>query len=117
VRARTAEVFGNRHTHPAQLLITEGQNFERLHSKGVFARLYGVAPVPVSSCKTNRMRLHRGGDPRANMTLHLIVVARLRVDQLSKDYMERRRAEGRWKKDVLCSLKRFIAREVFNALK
>lgn len=63
------------------------------------------------------MRLHRGGDRRANMTLHLIVVARLRIDPKTKAYMERRRTEGLSKKDVIRCLKRFVAREVFNALK
>ena len=45
--------------HAAQLLITAGQNIERLENDGAFARLCGVAPVPISSGKTNRMRLHR----------------------------------------------------------
>lgn len=100
-----------------QLLITAGQNLERLRSDGAFARLCGVAPGPVSSGQTKRMRLHRGGDRRANQTLHLLAVARLRLDQNTRDYMERRGAEGLSKKDVLRCLKRFIAREMFNALK
>jgi transposase len=103
--------------HAAQLLITAGQNLERLHSDGAFARLCGVAPVPVSSGKTNRMRLHRGGDRQANRTLHLIAVGRLRMDPRSQIYMARRRADGLSKMDVLRCLKRFIAREVYNALK
>jgi transposase len=98
-------------------LVTAGQNFDRLHSEAAFARLCGAAPIPVSSGKTNRMRLHRGGDRRANKTLHLIAVNRLRLDPATKVYMERRRTEGLSKKDVLRCLKRFIAREVYNALK
>jgi transposase len=103
--------------HAAQLLITAGQNLERLHSDGAFARLCGVAPVPVSSGKTNRMRLHRGGDRQANRALHLIVIARLRLDPKTQVYMARRRAEGLSKMDVVRCLKRFVAREVYNALK
>jgi transposase len=103
--------------HAAQLLITAGQNLERLTSDGAFARLCGVAPVPVSSGKTNRMRLHRGGDRQANRTLHLIAIARLRLDPKTQFYMARRRADGLSKMDVLRCLKRFIAREVYNALK
>ena len=103
--------------HAAQLLITAGQNIERLQNDGAFARLCGVAPVPISSGKTNRMRLHRGGDRKANKTLHLIAVARIRIDPRTQIYMERRRAEGLSKRDVVRCLKRFIAREVFNALK
>jgi transposase len=87
--------------HAAQLLITGGQNFGRLHSEAAFARLCGAAPIPISSGKTNRQRLHRGGDRRANMTLHLIVVARMRLDPRTKDYMARRRAEGLSKRDII----------------
>jgi len=103
--------------HGAQLLITAGQNIDRLNSEAAFARLCGVAPIPVSSGKTHRMRLHRGGDRQANRALHMIAVCRLRYDQRTIDYMTRRQAEGLSKKDVLRCLKRFIAREVFNDLK
>jgi transposase len=103
--------------HAATLLITAGQNLERLHNDGSFARLCGVAPIPVSSGKTHRMRLHRGGNRQGNKTLHLIAVGRLRFDPKTQVYMERRRAEGLSKSDVIRCLKRFIAREVFNALK
>lgn len=103
--------------HAAQLLITAGQNIGRLHSESAFARLCGVAPIPVSSGHTHRMRLHRGGDRQANSALHMIAVCRLRYDPRTIDYMNRRRAEGLSKKDVLRCLKRFIAREVFKDLK
>lgn len=103
--------------HAAQLLVTAGENVERFHSEAAFARLCGVAPVPVSSGKSHRMRLHRGGDRKANRALHMIAVVRLRYDTRTIDYMQRRLAEGLSKKDVLRCLKRFIAREVFNDLK
>jgi hypothetical protein len=67
--------------------------------------------------ETNRMRLHRGGDRQANRTLHLIAVSRLRIDPRAQVYMERRRVDGLSKSDLLRCLRRFIAREVYNALK
>src|SRR5699024_6507965 len=103
--------------HAAQLLITAGENLDRLHSEAAFARLCGVAPVPVSSGKSHRMRLHRGGDRQANRALHMIAVVRLRYDARTIDYMQRRLSEGLSKKDVLRCLKRFIAREVFHDLR
>ena len=103
--------------HAAQLLVTAGQNVDRLGSEAGLARLCGVAPVPVSSGKSRRMRLHRGGDRQANRALHMIAVCRLRYDQRTIDYMHRRSAEGLSKKDVLRCLKRFIAREVFHDLR
>lgn len=49
----------------AQLLITAGENFDRFRNEAAFARLCGVAPIPVSSGKSHRMRLHRGGNRQA----------------------------------------------------
>lgn len=103
--------------HASQLLVTAGQNIDRVTSEAAFARLCGVAPIPVSSGKTQRMRLHRGGDRQANRALHLIAVCRLRHDQRTRNYATRRLAEGLSKRDVLRCLKRFIAREVFNDLR
>ena len=76
-----------------------------------------MAPVPISSGQTNRVRLHRGGDRNANRALHLIVVVRLKLDPRTQAYMARRRAEGLSKRDVMRCLKRFVAREVFNDLR
>ena len=103
--------------HAAQLLITAGENIDQFRSEAAFARLCGAAPVPVSSGKSHRVRLHRGGDRKANRALHMIAVVRLRYDPRTIDYMQRRLTEGLSKKDVLRCLKRFIAREVFHDLK
>ncbi len=103
--------------HAAQFLVTAGQNVDRLRSEAAFARLCGAAPIPVSSGKTHRMRLHRGGDRQASRALHMIAVCRLRYDPRTIEYMQRRITDGLSKKDVLRCLKRFIAREVFNDLK
>lgn len=103
--------------HAAQFLITAGQNIDRLHSEAAFARLCGVAPIPVSSGKTHRMRLHRGGDRQANRALYLICVCRMRHDQRTRDYIARRLSEGLSKKDAMRCVKRYIAREVFHALR
>ena len=57
-----------------QLLVTAGDNPERLRSEAAFAMLCATAPLPASSGKTQRHRLNRGGDRQANSALHLIVV-------------------------------------------
>lgn len=63
-----------------QLLVTAGQNADRLHSEPAFAMLCGVAPIPASSGKTHRHRLNRGGDRQANAALYRVVLCRLRWD-------------------------------------
>ena len=100
----------------ADLLVTAGSNPERLKSEAAFAALCGVSPIPASSGKTNRYRLNRGGDRRANAALYRIVIIRLRYDVRSRTYLERRMAEGKTKTEVIRCLKRYVAREVFGIL-
>ena len=99
-----------------QLLVTAGDNAGRLRSERSFARLCGVAPVPVSSGRTDRHRLHRGGNRDANSALWRITLVRMHCHQATKDYVARRTAEGRTKKEILRCLKRYIAREIFSCL-
>jgi transposase len=101
----------------AQLAITAGQNIDRMRSEAAFAKLTGVAPVPASSGKTRRMRLNRGGDRQANSALYMIVVGRMRNHPETLAYRTRREAEGLSKKDIIRCLKRYVARETYNALK
>lgn len=101
------------HESAAQLLLTAGDNSERLHSEASFAALCGVSPVPASSGKVTRHRLNRGGDRAANSALHIIAIGRLRTDPRTKAYVAKRIAQGHSKLEAIRCLKRYIAREVF----
>lgn len=101
----------------SQLLITAGDNPERLRSEASFAALCGVSPIPASSGQTKRHRLNRGGDRAANSALHIIAIGRLRTDPRTQEYVERRRADGLSKLEALRCLKRYIAREVYFLLR
>jgi transposase len=104
------------HESAAQLLLTAGDNAERLHSEASFAALCGVSPVPASSGKTTRHRLNRGGDRAANSALHIIAIGRLRTDPRTKAYVAKRIAEGHSKLEAIRCVKRYIAREVFSLI-
>jgi transposase len=52
-----------------QLLVTAGDNPQRLRGEAAFAHLCGTAPIPASSGRTHRHRLNRGGDRHANHAL------------------------------------------------
>lgn len=108
--------FGVGYETAAQLLITVGDNPHRIADEAAFASLCGVAPIPASSGKTNRHRLNRGGNRQANRALHIIVMARLKHDQRTRDYRDRRLAEGKTKRDIIRCLKRAVAREMFQLL-
>jgi transposase len=100
-----------------QLLMTAGDNPDRLHSEAAFAKLCGVAPQPASSGKTTgRHRLSRGGDRAANSALYIVTVTRMRHHEATRNYVERRTAEGLSKREIMRCLKRYIAREIFHAL-
>src|SRR5215211_1028715 len=76
--------------HAATLLLSVGDNPERLGSEASFASLCGVSPVEASSGKVVRHRLNRGGNRDANRALHLICVVRMRIDERTRRYVARR---------------------------
>lgn len=100
----------------AQLLAAAGDNPQRIRSEAAFAKLCGACPMPASSGKTNRHRLNRGGDRRANNALFTIVLNRMQRDPVTRAYVERRTAEGMSKKEIMRCLKRYVAREIYNIL-
>jgi transposase len=100
----------------AALLITAGDNPERLRKEASFAALCGASPVEASSGKTQRRRLNRGGDRQANAALYRIVLSRLRWDQRTRDYLERRLAEGKTRREAIRCIKRYVAREIYNLI-
>ena len=101
----------------ASLLVTAGDNPDRLGSERSWAHLCGVAPLPAGSGKTSgRYRLNRGGDRNANAALHRIVLTRMSSHQETRAYVARRRAEGLSTPEVMRCLKRYVARQVFKQL-
>lgn len=100
----------------ATLLRTVGDNPERLRSESAFAALCGVSPVEMSSGRTRRHRLNRGGDRRLNRALSSIALTRMSHDPATRNYVTRRRAEGRTTKEIRRSLKRYIVRQLYRRL-
>ena len=98
------------------LLVAAGDNPERLRNEATFAHLCGVAPIDASSGKNERHRLNRGGDRQANSALWHVVITRMVCDPRTRRYIERRMKEGLTKKEAFRCLKRYISREVYNAL-
>jgi transposase len=101
----------------ATLLITAGDNPDRLRTEAAFAHLCGVAPIPASSGRVQRHRLNPGGDRRANWALWNIVMVRLsHNDERTITYRTRRIAEGKTKREIIRCLKRAVAREVYKLI-
>jgi transposase len=99
------------------LLITMGDNPERLSTEASFAALCGVSAVEYSSGRRSSRRLNHGGDRQATAALHRIVFTRLRFDPRTQAYYERRIQEGKTRRESIRCLKRYAARKVFNLVR
>lgn len=89
----------------------------RIHSESAFAMLGGVAPIPATSGQTvNRHRLNRYGDRQLNRALHVVALSRLRYDDRTRAYADRRTQEGRTRREIIRCLKRYIARDLYRLL-
>jgi transposase len=88
----------------------------RIRNEAAFACLAGVNPIPASSGNTTRHRLNRGGDRRLNRALHMATVTRMTHDPETRAYVEKSRAQGRTKKEIRRSLKRYLARQIYRTL-
>lgn len=111
------EAVGVGYDTAAQMLITAGDNANRIKSEAAFAKMCGACPIPAGSGKTtSRHRLYRGGNRQANAALYRVVIVRMRWHQPTIDYVARRTAEGMSKREIIRCLKRYLARELFRLL-
>jgi transposase len=110
------ELYGLGTDTAASLLVTAGDNPERLGSERAWAHLCGVTPIPASSGKVTRYRLNRGGDRNANAALYRIVLTRMSSHEETRRYVARRRVEGLNTAEIMRCLKRYVARQVFKHL-
>jgi transposase len=58
----------------------------------------------------------RGGDRQAGAALYRIAPSRLRWDPRTRDYLDRRIAEGKTPREAIRCLKRYIARELYQII-
>jgi transposase len=100
----------------AAKLIGEIAGAERFGSDAQLARTAGVAPVPVSSGRSDRHRLDRGGNRQLNLALHRLAVNKARLDPVTAAYLTRKQAEGKSRMEALRCLKRYLARRVYRLL-
>ena len=101
----------------AELLVTAGDNGDRIRSEAALAKWCGACPIPASSGQTTgRHRLNRGGNRQANAALYRVIVVRLRWHPPTLAYAQRRTAEGLSKREIIRCLKRFLVREIYRLL-
>ena len=79
----------------ATLLVTAGDNPQRMATNASFAALCGASPIEASSGQHIRHRLNRGGDRQANNALWRIAMVRLRYDERTIAYAQRAQHRAR----------------------
>lgn len=100
----------------AEMLILAGDNPARIHSEAAFAKLCGTCPIPASSGNTQRHRLNYGGHRQANSALYRTIIVRMRFHPPTIEYVARRTAEGKTKREIIRCLKRYLSREIYRTL-
>ena len=102
----------------AEILIVAGDNPERIKSEAAFAKLAGISPIPAGSGMTSgRHRINHGGHRQLNAAIYRTVILRMRYHQPTIDYVTRRTAQGKSKRDIIRCLKRYVIREVYHMIK
>src|SRR3954447_16344058 len=98
----------------AAKLVGEIAGARRFATPARLARAAGVAPIPASSGNTRRQRLDRGGNRQINAALHRVIVTRARCHPPTRDYIARRRSEGKSTREAIRCLKRYLTRNVWR---
>jgi len=130
IRAAEQELLGLLRRHAPELLalpgcgvltaakvVAEIAGVERFRDDASLAMVAGVAPLDASSGRQRRHRLNRKGNRQLNLALHRIAVTQARVHPPARAYLERKRAEGKSRREALRCLKRHLARVVFKLLR
>lgn len=100
----------------AAKIVAEAAQVGRFPTEGHFARYAGTAPIPASSGARHRQRFNRRGNRQLNAAVHRIAVTQLRIHEPAKDYLAKKRAEGKTKTEAIRALERHITRVVFRTM-
>jgi hypothetical protein len=79
----------------AAKLFGEIGGIHRFQTDAQLARLSGCAPIPVSSGRTDRHRLDRGGNRQLNHAFHMLALTRINHDPQTARYIAKQHAKGK----------------------
>lgn len=103
-------------TLAAAKILGETHDARHFPTAAAFAAHAGVAPVPASSGNTTRHRLARGGNRQLNRALFTIAMVQARWHPDAKQYLARKRAEGKTPAEARRCLKRHLAAVTYRAM-
>jgi transposase len=99
------------------LLLAEVGSPGRFSSRDAFALYAGCAPLSRSSGRTARVQVNYKGNRRLNYAIHIVALSRMRTDERTKAFLERKKSEGHTQREAIRCLKTYIARELYSKLK
>jgi transposase len=99
------------------LLLAEVGSPGRFSSRAAFALYAGCAPLSRSSGRTARVQVNYKGNRRLNYAIHIVALSRMRTDERTKAFLERKKSEGHTQREAIRCLKTYIARELYRKLK
>jgi transposase len=98
------------------IIIGHSGDVRRFPTAGHYARHNGTAPLEASSGPQARHRLNPRGNRQINHALYTAALTQLAHDTPGRVYYERKRAEGKTKKEAMRALKRRISDVVYRQL-
>jgi len=101
----------------AAKLLAEIGPIDRFRTDAQLARHSGIAPVEASSGRVQRHRLDRSGNRQLNAAFYRIAITQARYHPAAQAYLERKKTEGKSRREAIRCLKRLLVRIVFNILK
>lgn len=101
----------------AGTILAETGRVDRFSTPAKFSAYSGCSPISWDSGAHQAHRVNPGGNRRLNWAMHIVVMNRLRIDQRTQAYRDRKLREGKTQREVLRLLKTYVSRELFKLLK
>ena len=100
----------------AAAIIGHAGDIDRFPSRAHFASYAGTAPIEASSGDVSRHRLSRRGNRRLNSAIHMVALSQLSHTSPGRNYVDRRLAEGKSRREAMRALKRQLCNVIYRHL-
>ncbi|WP_036566633.1 IS110 family transposase [Nocardia sp. BMG51109] len=100
----------------AARLLADVGDIRRFATRDRFASWNGTAPLDASSGDQTRHRLSRAGNRKINRALHIMAVVQQGGYGGGRDYVKKRKADGKTQKEALRALKRRLSNTVYTRM-
>jgi transposase len=101
----------------AGAILAEVGAITRFADRDHLAAYAGAAPMVWSSGAHSVNRVNPGGNRQLNWAVHMIVRTRLRLDERTKAFRDRKLAEGKTDRAIMRALKTYVLREIYTVMR